>query len=235
MHTQQPPGSPAHILSTSDTTQAPPHLHIRIPSSNTYPYPPLPTPYPQHLHPSLGVPVAERTYAADCRLLHPSASSAVRAVVVDVFVLAHTLGWWGKALLLRHRGMLWAASILFEVLESSLNVRGKRTRHPHPPHSPLPTPHYPLPVQPHFTPLFILSLLTLLCQCRFNPSLPAPLPPFLRPSAPLAPPPQLHRVLVGPVGLRRAHLQPRRDRSRRARALTREETEDTEEARRSTD
>lgn len=46
----------------------------------------------------------------------------------DVFVVAHTLGWWAKALLLRHRGMLWAGSILFEVLEFSLHVRASYGR-----------------------------------------------------------------------------------------------------------
>lgn len=49
-----------------------------------------------------------------------------------MFVVAHTVGWWAKALLLRHRGMLWAGSILFEVLEFSLSVRATcATNHPH--------------------------------------------------------------------------------------------------------
>lgn len=32
-------------------------------------------------------------------------------------MIAHTLGWWGKALILRDNAMLWTVSILFELLE----------------------------------------------------------------------------------------------------------------------
>ena len=67
-------------------------------------------------------------------------------MVLDEFVIAHTLGWWAKALMLRHSGMcvnddgvlfvlatgsrrlpptrrLWVGSILFELSELSLQVR----------------------------------------------------------------------------------------------------------------
>ena len=37
--------------------------------------------------------------------------------VFDEFVIAHTLGWWGKALMLRDLKLLWVLSIGFELLE----------------------------------------------------------------------------------------------------------------------
>ena len=65
---------------------------------------------------------------------------------MDEFVIAHTVGWWAKALMLRHSGMcvrvarttaglkaphtppilrLWVGSILFELSELSLQVRAR--------------------------------------------------------------------------------------------------------------
>ena len=41
---------------------------------------------------------------------------------MDEFVVAHVLGWWAKALLLRHQGMLWIGSVLFELLERGFKV-----------------------------------------------------------------------------------------------------------------
>lgn len=35
----------------------------------------------------------------------------------DRFVVAHILGWWGKAVVLRDRRLLWALSIAFELME----------------------------------------------------------------------------------------------------------------------
>ncbi|GAB0087841.1 Phosphatidylserine synthase [Sergentomyia squamirostris] len=37
--------------------------------------------------------------------------------VVDVFALAHFLGWMFKAILIRHMGILWAISIMWEITE----------------------------------------------------------------------------------------------------------------------
>jgi len=34
-----------------------------------------------------------------------AAPHACRAMIMDEFVIAHTLGWWAKALMLRHSGM----------------------------------------------------------------------------------------------------------------------------------
>jgi phosphatidylserine synthase 2 len=46
----------------------------------------------------------------------------LRATLFDEFVVAHSLGWWAKALLLRNSGLLWVASIGFELLEASFAV-----------------------------------------------------------------------------------------------------------------
>jgi phosphatidylserine synthase 2 len=39
---------------------------------------------------------------------------------VDIFVLAHVLGWYGKSLILRDYWFCWILSIMFEVMEYSL-------------------------------------------------------------------------------------------------------------------
>ncbi len=83
----------------------------------------------QHLHPALGVEAAERAYGGDCALLARSAARSgwrrgwalnwgpLRDTLFDEFVLAHALGWWGKALILRDASLLWTLSIAFELLE----------------------------------------------------------------------------------------------------------------------
>jgi phosphatidylserine synthase 2 len=45
---------------------------------------------------------------------------AIAATVWDEFVIAHVLGWWCKALLLRDRRLLWPLSLGFELAEASL-------------------------------------------------------------------------------------------------------------------
>lgn len=75
------------------------------------------------IDPTLGRPLPERTYGADCRILTPEhyhKLKNVREVVLDEFFLAHTLGWWGKAVVLRDPLLLWLVSVMFEVLELSL-------------------------------------------------------------------------------------------------------------------
>jgi len=76
----------------------------------------------RHLSPSLGVELPERSYGADCRLYTPDDpdGNVVRNLtdtLLDEFVIAHLLGWWGKAILLRDERLLWALSILFELME----------------------------------------------------------------------------------------------------------------------
>ena len=53
----------------------------------------------QHLYPELGVDLGERAYGADCRLFIQGQGvnwPVIRATLFDEFVVAHTLGWWGK-------------------------------------------------------------------------------------------------------------------------------------------
>ena len=64
----------------------------------------------QHLYSELGVELPERSYGDNCALFLPGRRvnwGALRDTVFDEFVVAHTLGWWGKALVLRDRVMLW--------------------------------------------------------------------------------------------------------------------------------
>jgi len=65
--------------------------------------------------PSLGVPMPEQSYAEDCSLTWGNINSKL-----DVFVLAHSLGWFVKAIILRDYWFCWVFSIAFEVMEYSL-------------------------------------------------------------------------------------------------------------------
>lgn len=64
---------------------------------------------------SLGVRLPEKSYAADCSLTIANISEGI-----DIFVLAHVLGWVAKSLILRDYWICWVISILFELLEYSL-------------------------------------------------------------------------------------------------------------------
>jgi phosphatidylserine synthase 2 len=80
----------------------------------------------QHLDPSLGVEVAYRDYGSACALWHPTSGApdwSNLLSALDVFVLAHSLGWWGKALLIRNTALLWAYSVGFELMEATFAVR----------------------------------------------------------------------------------------------------------------
>jgi phosphatidylserine synthase 2 len=75
----------------------------------------------KHLYPELGVELQERAYGESCELMDGTTGKVnwrtIQATLFDEFVVAHTLGWWGKALILRDYGMLWTVSIAFELLE----------------------------------------------------------------------------------------------------------------------
>ena len=74
----------------------------------------------QQLFPSLGVDPGERAYGSECRLYIPGHGvnwETIKATLFDEFVVAHTLGWWAKALILRNSVLLWSLSILFELME----------------------------------------------------------------------------------------------------------------------
>ncbi|XP_021824283.1 CDP-diacylglycerol--serine O-phosphatidyltransferase 1 isoform X1 [Prunus avium] len=73
------------------------------------------------LHPDLGVELPERSYGADCRIYLPenpkSRFKNVYETLFDEFVVAHIVGWWGKAILIRNQPLLWVLSIGFELME----------------------------------------------------------------------------------------------------------------------
>lgn len=65
-----------------------------------------------------------KEYATDCRLYtpgHPGGSFALftEALTSDIFMLAHFLGWVGKALMLRDWTLCWILCILWELVEYS--------------------------------------------------------------------------------------------------------------------
>ncbi|KAM3581768.1 hypothetical protein VKS41_005928 [Umbelopsis sp. WA50703] len=67
------------------------------------------------VYPELGVPLPDRSYAETCDLTFDNLKNQI-----DIFVLAHILGWYAKALILRDYWFCWILSIMFEVMEYSL-------------------------------------------------------------------------------------------------------------------
>lgn len=78
----------------------------------------------QLLYPDLGVELPERSYGGDCRLYIPGQGinwGPIRDTLFDEFVIAHTLGWWGKAIIIRDRKLLWILSLGFEFMEMTFS------------------------------------------------------------------------------------------------------------------
>ncbi|KAF9110511.1 AAA ATPase midasin [Mortierella sp. AM989] len=71
----------------------------------------------KYLDPSLGVPLPEKSYGDSCELTYEN----VVDQVFDEFVVAHAVGWFCKALILRDYTFGWILSIMFEVMEYSLS------------------------------------------------------------------------------------------------------------------
>ncbi|GAB2280019.1 heat shock protein Pss1 [Dionaea muscipula] len=77
----------------------------------------------KYLHPDLGIVInaelPERSYGADCRIYVPedSTNRFKNDTVFDEFVLAHVIGWWGKAIMIRNQPLLWVLSLGFELME----------------------------------------------------------------------------------------------------------------------
>ncbi|EPT05349.1 hypothetical protein FOMPIDRAFT_1021601 [Fomitopsis schrenkii] len=69
----------------------------------------------KYLDPSLGRPLPEKSYAENCECTPQNVWNAI-----DIFCLAHALGWFGKALILRDYWFCWILSIAFEFAEYSL-------------------------------------------------------------------------------------------------------------------
>lgn len=74
----------------------------------------------KNIDPSLGEELPERAYGGECRLYIPGEGwhfQTLKETLFDEFVVAHTLGWWAKALIMRNYWMLWTCSIGFELME----------------------------------------------------------------------------------------------------------------------
>jgi phosphatidylserine synthase 2 len=73
------------------------------------------------IDPKLGKPLPERSYAEDCTLFTPNDPVSYfrnfHDAVFDEFIVAHLLGWFGKAFLFRDVYISWGWSILFEFCE----------------------------------------------------------------------------------------------------------------------
>jgi len=68
-----------------------------------------------YIDPSLGVQLPEKSYAEDCAFTPRNVWNAI-----DIFCVAHALGWFGKALILRDYWFCWILSVAFEFAEYSL-------------------------------------------------------------------------------------------------------------------
>ena len=74
---------------------------------------------------NLGVPLAERSYAEDCRVFTPENAVSYFYNITssfDMFVLAHFVGWTFKVWIFRNSTMAWILSIAFEIMEWTMEV-----------------------------------------------------------------------------------------------------------------
>lgn len=68
----------------------------------------------RYLDPNLGVSLPEKNYGTNCSLTLNNLYNQM-----DLFVPAHIIGWYFKALILRDYYLCWVLSIMFEVIEYS--------------------------------------------------------------------------------------------------------------------
>ena len=59
------------------------------------------------IDPTLGVALPEKSYATNCDLTWDNMSGQM-----DIFIIAHALGWFGKALIIRDYWFCWILSIM---------------------------------------------------------------------------------------------------------------------------
>jgi phosphatidylserine synthase 2 len=72
------------------------------------------------LDPSLANPLLERDYATDCRVYtpeNPESKFYNISSAMDIFIIAHLIGWFFRALMFRNNLLVWTLSIMFEVYE----------------------------------------------------------------------------------------------------------------------
>ncbi|CAG8499237.1 5685_t:CDS:2 [Paraglomus brasilianum] len=67
------------------------------------------------IDPNLGVPLPERSYAESCELTYQNVKDQI-----DVFVIYHSIGWYAKAVVIRDYWFCWVLSVMFEIMEYSL-------------------------------------------------------------------------------------------------------------------
>lgn len=70
------------------------------------------------IDPALGVPLPQKSYCEDCSLTWENIMDKM-----DMFVPAHFFGWMVKALIIRDAWLCWVISIMFEVMEYSLEFQ----------------------------------------------------------------------------------------------------------------
>lgn len=73
----------------------------------------------------LGKPLGEKSYAEDCRLYTPENPKGAfynLTSSIDIFVIAHFLGWTFKVWIFRNSVMAWTMSIAFEIMEWTMEV-----------------------------------------------------------------------------------------------------------------
>lgn len=74
---------------------------------------------------SLGKPLSEHSYAEDCRIFTPENPISKFYNItssMDMFVLAHFMGWTFKIWIFRNSTMAWVMSIAFEIMEWTMEV-----------------------------------------------------------------------------------------------------------------
>ncbi|SAM01692.1 hypothetical protein [Absidia glauca] len=68
-----------------------------------------------YFDPALGIELPERSYADNCETSYSNIMAQI-----DIFVVAHAVGWYGKAMIIRDYWLCWILSVTFELLEYSL-------------------------------------------------------------------------------------------------------------------
>ncbi|XP_066941622.1 phosphatidylserine synthase 2-like [Macrobrachium rosenbergii] len=77
----------------------------------------------KHIDSKLGEPIEEKEYGGNCRLFdHEAPNDPYHNIwdKLDLFVPLHFFGWWMKTLLLRDWWLCWVVSVMFEILEYTL-------------------------------------------------------------------------------------------------------------------
>lgn len=74
---------------------------------------------------NLGKPLGEKSYDKDCRVFTPENPNSYFAAIVDSadgFLIVHLIGWIFKIWIYRNSMMAWIMSVVFEILELTMEV-----------------------------------------------------------------------------------------------------------------